>query len=200
LRHAILGFVALDPTSGYTLRQRFEGSVRSFWSATQSQIYRELHELEATGLVQVEVVPQEGKPARKIYSITTQGRAELARWLAEPVEPAQLRDAFLLKFVFAAELPPALLEGHLTRIAATLEATRVEYRARLDHPQIFSLARSERERVLWRLSIENGLEWCDAQLGWIARARRELAGVGTAPVRGNDEKAGGRRGRSRRPS
>ena len=43
LRGAILGFLSFEPTSGYTLKQRFDGSVRSFWSATQSQIYRELH-------------------------------------------------------------------------------------------------------------------------------------------------------------
>ena len=47
LKYAILGFLALEPVSGYTLRQRFEGSVSSFWSVTQSQIYRELKALES---------------------------------------------------------------------------------------------------------------------------------------------------------
>ena len=44
LRAAILGFLAIEPTTGYTLKQRFDGSVGSFWTATQSQIYRELYE------------------------------------------------------------------------------------------------------------------------------------------------------------
>jgi DNA-binding PadR family transcriptional regulator len=182
LRHAILGFVELEPASGYTLRQRFEGSVRSFWSATQSQIYRELHDLEREGLVQVEVVPQPGKPARKVYSITGAGRDELGGWLLAPVEPATLRDPFLLKFVFGASLPPASLDAHLASIGTSLEATRLEYRARLGHPRIFSLARSEREKSIWRLSLENGLAWCDAQLAWVARARLELGGPKAAPA------------------
>src|SRR5688500_16287905 len=145
LRHAILGFVGLEPATGYTLQQRFEGSVRSFWTATQSQIYRELHALEADGLVVVEVVPQEGKPARKVYALTDGGRLELRRWLEEPVGPMQLRDPLQLKLVFAADVAPGRLDEVLAGYEAAMRATREEYRARLDSPAIFALARNPRE-------------------------------------------------------
>src|SRR5689334_1686643 len=92
LRHAILGFLDLEPTTGYTLQQRFEGSVGSFWTATQSQIYRELHALEAEGHISVEVVPQDGKPAKKLYALTPSGQQILRSWLEAPMEPSQLRD------------------------------------------------------------------------------------------------------------
>jgi hypothetical protein len=46
----------------------------------------------------------------------------------------------------------------------------VEYAARLKDEAIFSLARSEREAAIWRLSIEHGVAWCDAELAWIERA------------------------------
>jgi PadR family transcriptional regulator AphA len=174
LKHAILGFLELEPTTGYTLQQRFAGSVGSFWSATQSQIYRELHALEADGLARVEVVPQAGKPARKVYALTPAGRAELRRWLAEPVGPPQLRDPLLLKLVFAGEAPPEDIEAVLATHQEELEARREEYRARLSSPEIFALARSPRERLLWELSIENGLGWCEAQLEWTRQARRRL--------------------------
>jgi PadR family transcriptional regulator AphA len=174
LRHAILGFLGLEPTTGYTLRQRFEGSVGSFWTATQSQIYRELHELERGGLVEVEVIPQEGKPPRKVYRATAAGRTELEEWLAAPVGPVQIRDPFLLKLVFAAEAPPEVVEGLFDHFEAELAERRSEYRARLGMAEIFALARSEREAVLWRISIENGLAWCEAQLTWAASARARL--------------------------
>ena len=177
LRQAILGFLDLAPTTGYTLGQRFSGSVGSFWSATQSQIYRELHDLERERLAQVEVIAQAGKPPRKVYSLTAEGRAELQRLLAEPAKPLVLRDPLLLKLVFSAAAPAEQLDRELERHAADLEARRREYRERLSSPQIFSLARSEREAVLWRLSLENGLDWCEAQLGWVARARKELSAV-----------------------
>jgi DNA-binding PadR family transcriptional regulator len=175
LRSAILGFLAVEPSTGYLLQQRFQGSVGSFWTATQSQIYRELHALERAAMVLVEVVPQAGKPARKVYTLTDRGRTELRRWLAAPVEPAQLRDPLLLKLVFAADVEPARLAATLTQYTSALQATRAEYQARLSAKEIFSLARSKREAVLWELAIENGLAWCEAQIVWVERALKRLA-------------------------
>lgn len=174
LRAAILGFLRLEPTSGYMLRKRFEGSVGSFWSVTQSQIYRELHALEAEGLVASKREPGEGKPDRLVYSLSKRGEAELDAWLRTPVEPLHLRHPLLLKLVFAADLEPRLLDDLLGAYEESLAATRAEYTARLGEKEIFSLARSKREAALWRLSIEHGLAWCDAELAWTRRARREL--------------------------
>ncbi len=174
LRAAILGFLSIEPTSGYTLKQRFDGSVRSFWSATQSQIYRELHVLQAEALVSVETVPSDGKPDRKIYSLTPRGREALAHWLEEPLDPLVLRHPLLLKVVFAARLPPERLDGILAHYAEGIAATRAEYAARLDDEQIFSLTRSVRERDIWSLAIEHGIAWCDMELAWITQARERL--------------------------
>lgn len=177
LRAAILGFLSLEPTSGYTLRQRFEGSVGSFWTVTQSQIYRELHALERDGLVGVRREPgEEGRPDRKVYALSEAGRAALDAWLREPLEPLQLRHPLLLKFVFSADVEPEQLDHVLERYRASLARTREEYAARLSAKEIFSLARSKREAALWRLSIEHGLAWCDTELGWVDRARKELGG------------------------
>jgi len=172
LKAAILGFIALEPTSGYTLKKRFDGSLRSFWTATQSQIYRELHGLEREGLVAAADVPGDGKPASKVYSLTTSGRAALRQWLEEAPAPLMLRHPLLLKFVFAADLSPQALDGLLERYADNVKASRRDYLARLDDENIFSLARSGHEERLWRLAIEHGLAWCDMELAWLARARR----------------------------
>jgi DNA-binding PadR family transcriptional regulator len=174
LRAAILGFLDLDPTTGYSLKQRFEGSVGSFWSVTQSQIYRELHALEAEGLVSLRVEPGDGKPDRKVYRLTSRGREALRSWLEEPLEPLQLRHPLLLKLVFAADVAPDSLDALLADYAEKIAATRAEYERRLSAKEIFSLARSEREAALWSLSIEHGLAWCDAELAWIRKARPKL--------------------------
>ena len=177
LRHAILGFLDLEAATGYTLKQRFEGSVGAFWTATQSQIYRELHDLESEGMARVDIVPGDGKPARKVYALTRSGRDELQRWLAEPVGPMQLRDPLLLKLVFAANVDPKILDGVLEQYGEKLVATRVGYELRLSMKEIFELARSPRERVLWELSIDSGIGWCEAQIAWCKKARRRLASV-----------------------
>lgn len=174
LRAAILGFLRLEPTSGYMLRKRFEGSVGSFWSVTQSQIYRELHALERDALVVSEREAGDGKPDRRIYALSKKGGAALDAWLAAPVEPVQLRHPLLLKFVLSADVKPAVLDEVLAQYEAATAATREAYAGRLAMKEIFSLARSKREARVWRLSIEHGLAWCDAELAWCAKARREL--------------------------
>jgi PadR family transcriptional regulator AphA len=187
LRAAILGFVRLEPTSGYTLRQRFERSVGSFWSVTQSQIYRELHALERDGKVRVRREPGDGKPDRKVYALTNAGEEELEAWLRAPVEPMQLRHPLLLKFVFAALVAPSKLDQVLSGYEEGLLATRAEYASRVSSKEIFSLARSKREATLWRLSIEHGLAWVETELKWARRARRELRLRGTRKGKGNEK-------------
>ncbi|MFT4295389.1 MAG: PadR family transcriptional regulator [Micropruina sp.] len=175
LRAAILGFLHIEPMSGYLLRKRFEGSAGSFWSVTQSQIYRELHTLERDELIVGIREAGDGKPDRIVYSLARRGEAELEAWLEAPVEPARMRHPLLLKLVFAAEVEPQVLDDILARYGEEVATTRADYASRLTMEAIFALARSEREATLWRLSIEHGLAWCDAELGWVEKARRELA-------------------------
>ncbi|MBL8951937.1 MAG: PadR family transcriptional regulator [Myxococcaceae bacterium] len=179
MRAAILGFLDLDPTSGYSLKQRFEGSVGSFWSVTQSQIYRELHALEREKKVVAKREAGDGAPDRKVYALTKAGREELQAWLRAPLEPLQLRHPLLLKFVFAADVPPEELDAVLSRYEASLEVTRAEYRGRLLAKEIFSLARNKREAAMWVLSIEHGLAWCDTELEWLKKTRKALFPGGT---------------------
>ncbi len=175
LRAAILGFLDLEPSSGYSLRQRFEGSVGSFWTVTQSQIYRELHALEHDGLVSAKVARGRGKPDRRTYALTDAGHAALRAWLKEPLAPLQLRHPLLLKLVFAASLDPKALDALLDKYQQEMQSTRAAYAARIDSPDIFDLARTKREAAIWRLSIEHGVGWCDAEIDWLRRTRRELA-------------------------
>jgi PadR family transcriptional regulator AphA len=176
LRAAILGFLEIEPSTGYSLRQRFEGSVGSFWTVTQSQIYRELHGLERDRLVTAKTARGRGKPDRRTYALTEAGRNELRAWLNEPLQPMQLRHPLLLKLVFAATLEPAKLDSLLDEYQKEMIATRTEYAARLASADIFDLARSPREAAIWRLSIEHGVGWCDAEISWLRRTRRELSG------------------------
>ena len=178
LRAAVLGFLELDPTSGYSLKQRFEGSVGSFWSVTQSQIYRELHALERETKVVAKRERGEGAPDRKVYALTEAGREELHAWLRAPLEPLHLRHPLLLKLVFASEVPPAELDAVLEAYESSLKATRAGYEGRLGAKEIFSLARSKREAAIWKLSIEHGLAWCDTELKWLQKTRRTLRGAG----------------------
>jgi len=71
--------------SGYELTRRFDRSIGFFWAATHQQIYRTLRAMEDDGWVHVTPVAQQGRPDKKVYTVSDDGRAELARWIAEPL-------------------------------------------------------------------------------------------------------------------
>jgi PadR family transcriptional regulator AphA len=84
LEFAILGFLNYHPYTGYDLKKIFDTSVRHFWPADQSQIYRTLTQLTKKGYAEMEKVLQEDRPDRKVYHITKAGREALLAWLAGP--------------------------------------------------------------------------------------------------------------------
>lgn len=102
LKHGILGFLIYGVDNGYELNKAFEESVDNFWHATPSQIYRELDWLERNGMAESEVVIQSGKPNKKKYQITAQGRAMFQKWLTSGEEETiALRSAFLMRVFFS---------------------------------------------------------------------------------------------------
>lgn len=85
LPHAILVALCEQSSSGYELARRFDRSIGYFWAATHQQIYRTLRAMEADGWVHVTEIAQRGRPDKKVYTVSDAGRAELARWIAEPL-------------------------------------------------------------------------------------------------------------------
>ncbi|MGV0577146.1 PadR family transcriptional regulator [Mycolicibacterium elephantis] len=85
LPHAILVALCEQAGSGYELARRFDRSIGYFWAASHQQIYRTLRAMEADGWVHVTPVVQQGRPDKKVYTVSDAGRAELARWIAEPL-------------------------------------------------------------------------------------------------------------------
>lgn len=85
LPHAILVSLSEQAGSGYELARRFDRSIGYFWAATHQQIYRTLRTMEDDDWVAVDVVEQRGRPDKKVYRVTDHGRAELSRWIAEPL-------------------------------------------------------------------------------------------------------------------
>jgi len=116
IAHAILVSLIECPASGYDLGKRFESSVGFFWKATHQQIYRELTKLEEQDWISAEVIAQESRPDKKIYSVTELGKQQLIEWIVQPGEPTPVKDDLLVK-IFAGYLAPkqtilAELERH----------------------------------------------------------------------------------------
>lgn len=89
LPHAILVSLCEQAGSGYELARRFDRSIGYFWSATHQQIYRTLRAMENDGWVRATTVAQHARPDKRVYTVADPGRAELARWIAEPLSPTR---------------------------------------------------------------------------------------------------------------
>jgi len=92
--------------TGYEIKRLVEVSTRFFWAASPGQIYPELRQLEAAGLLRRSEQPHGGR-ARNVYSVTEPGERMLREWLTDSAPPLfELRDEGLLKLFFADALSP----------------------------------------------------------------------------------------------
>ena len=167
LDYAILGFLNYHPYTGYDLKKIFDTSVRHFWPADQSQIYRTLARLTEQGFVAMEKVPQADRPDRKVYSITPTGSAAFLAWLSNPPELGEPRSAPLIQVFFAGALSDE-------QILAKFEAFAAMMRALLDRYEQVPAAigpfqqeiTAPREHYFWLLTLDNGMRVMRANLAW----------------------------------
>ena len=168
LEHAILGFLNYRPYSGYDLKKIFDTSVRHFWPADQSQIYRTLARMSEKEWVGIEVIAQETRPDRKLYHITPAGREELRRWLLTPLPPEESRSADMIQVFFAAQLSDDEILGIFER-AAALMRSGLEHYAQI--PREIEAYRaytsSPREFFFWMVTLDVGIHNLQSNLLFI---------------------------------
>jgi PadR family transcriptional regulator AphA len=172
LRYIILGFLNIEPMTGYDMKKYMDDSTQTFWHAALSQIYPTLKKLEAEGLAEVEVVPQKGKPDKKIYSITEAGRQALIAWLSEPLDAVPpVKSPMLLKLFFLAALDK---EDILSQLRCQLEIQRARLkRAQQGVPQYAAQAPElARQLVIWNLISQFGEQQTQTTIQWFEKAIR----------------------------
>src|SRR4051794_27395265 len=81
--------------TGYALRQFFDSSTGSGWTAPPSQIYPKLGKMQAEGLIHSTDDIRGTKLRRKVCSVTPRGLDELVTWIGTPQPTFGSRDPFL---------------------------------------------------------------------------------------------------------
>jgi len=178
LEHVILGFLNYMPLTGYDLKRSFDASVQHFWPTDRSQIYKTLSRLADRGWVTVEVVHQESLPNRKVYTITSSGRAALREWSESEPEPPKARDPFLIQVFFGGMLDHKQAIEFLEARSKQLRDFLGTYQAIADAPLTDAQNQTPpRERFFWYLTLDNGFSIRQAELRWledtIERIRRK---------------------------
>jgi PadR family transcriptional regulator AphA len=167
LDHAILGFLNYQPFSGYDLKKIFDETVRHFWPADQSQIYRTLARLTEQGFVDMKKVEQSTRPDRKVYRITEGGRQELLRWMTAdpPLEPT--RSASLVQVFFIGGLENKQIIEKFERFAMMMRGILKLYDKLPEKIDDYAeQVGSSREKYFWMLTLDLGQRTMRANLEW----------------------------------
>lgn len=102
MKNLFLALLSKQPTHGYDLLQTYEALFSSVLPPLNAgQIYTTLARLERDGLVEDYPVEQEGKPDKRIYQLTEQGRQALVAWFSKPISGPRLKDNFYMKLMAA---------------------------------------------------------------------------------------------------
>ncbi len=93
----ILAILNFGDASGYEIKKfSSEGRFSYFIDISYGSIYPTLSKLEAEGFVTCRSEIQDGKPDKKVYSITDRGRHEFVKSLAVPPQHDKFKSEFLL--------------------------------------------------------------------------------------------------------
>ena len=173
LRYAILGILNVFPMTGYDLKhQAFDATVRHFWPADQSQIYRTLNKLAEDELVTVTIEAQEERPDRKVYAITEAGQAALTAWLKSDRTVPTLRDPLLVQLFFGQELPRADLLRVVEQQLAAHQAKLAVFN-QIPIPPAESRP-ADRWLALQHLTLDFGLALEQAYVNWLEHCREVI--------------------------
>ena len=178
LKHGILGLLNYHQLTGYEITMVFKDSLYFFWKAQTSQIYRELQTLETKGWVSKIPVPQQSKPDKNIYTITSEGYEELLRWLSDGEPMISSRSHILMKVFFLGERSREdnvhyfeSLKEYCGIFLQNLDAAQEhadEYCSILDDPE---------KAVYWKMTVDYGRRNMQMYIDWAQSCIERLKGA-----------------------
>ena len=170
-RYAILGALALKPSSGYDLKKFLEFGIGHFWKISYGQVYPLLRQFAESNLASVKEQAHRGRPSRYLYTITRQGLENLEAWLQAPLdaETPGLDREVLLKLFFGQFVDPKVSVEHVQVLQQWAERRAGEYSTM--EKQLRSAYTSDPNLRYWLLTLGSGAvavaalsNWCDQTL------------------------------------
>lgn len=120
-RTLCLGILTLGDASGYEIKKTVEeGPFSHFHQISYGSLYPALRKLLEEGLVTCREVVQEGRPDKKVYSVTEDGHRSFRDALHNPPERDHIRIDTLVYLFFGhimeAEQRAAVFDGYLAQL------------------------------------------------------------------------------------
>ena len=173
LPHVILTVLSTRDATGYDITKEFSASIGYFWKASHQQVYRELNKMAQNEQVTCVLEPQEGKPDRKVYSITDAGRRALGEWFEQPTAHPTVRDEFSAKLMACAVQPSAAYHVQLSEL---VEESRklVSHYKEIEAAYYATPSTLDKQARLERLTLRRNLLIREAWIMWAEEVLLEL--------------------------
>jgi len=168
IRHLILGLLTQQPMSGYDIKRFLKSLGWLIDSPSFGSIYPTLRALREDDLVTMEVVPRQGKPPRKIYTITETGRQALREWIDQPVAPDASLKTFVMRLILTSNFSHTGLISHLQQRRSQVAVHHTTLR------QIAEAMDGTMDSGQ-RLTFDYGLTLATAELAWLERTLEQLS-------------------------
>lgn len=153
---SLLGFLHDGPLTGWDLVASAQQRVGSFWSLTQSQVYRELVAMADLGLVEA---GERGMRDKQPYTITAAGRQAFAAWIEHLPGDETIRFPLLLSLAFGHHLST-------DRLATILQHHRLAHAERLRTYRLQRLEVAGEADQFALATLDFGIAYEAAVLGW----------------------------------
>ncbi len=176
LPNVILTVLSNRDATGYDITKEFSQSIGYFWKASHQQVYRELNKMADNNLATSRLEPQNGKPDRKVYSITELGRQALFEWFQEPARNPKIRDEFLAKLLVCGVHNSEPLQEQLEALIQESHSLMNNY-DELEKIHFANYKEMDRQFRLDRLTLRRGMHNRQAWINWAEEVLIELKAI-----------------------
>ncbi|NDI33201.1 PadR family transcriptional regulator [Chengkuizengella sediminis] len=168
--YTILGLLMYSPLTGYEIKRSIENSIKHFWQESYGQIYPTLKKLVDLEFAVVHVEKVDGKPERKLYTITEQGRVEFINWLEKPIGKIPIhKNELLLKIFYGQHLT---VKQNIEQIVQYQEKME-DFLHTLNTTEKYLVTRRKADPHFdyWMLTLSHGqhivkatIQWCEESI------------------------------------
>jgi len=159
-----------DPgCTGYAVMKSFQSSSSSYFSGSAGAIYPLLKRLEASSLI-IAKKSKAGSRTRKHYTVSSEGKKALKKWLAGPIPEEDVSfvvDLLRTRALFFANLTKAQQHKFVKDVRSQVQArikSQVSYLSK--HPDTGKYERlaarsviiSEQARLVWLKELEKAID------------------------------------------
>lgn len=127
--YVILGLLATRDWTAYDISVQFGRGVGELWPRADRQLYNAPKKLLERGLVSARTDPVGTGRSRTVYSITEDGRAALATWLATESKPSAMEFEGMIRVLFAEQGSLDDLRSNITTMRDQAQKTRALFLA-----------------------------------------------------------------------